>query len=146
LDAINNDLNTPQALAILHRHISNISPGGFNYKTLLEMDKVLGLEIEKGLEVERELKASSGSARFYQADIVQDNQVSSFINKAVKDHGPIYLAINNAGIDYDSDFVWYDDKPLSDIEIEHMGPAVKNFRLVDLNMSPDFWKEEISNY
>lgn len=46
-------------------------------------------------------------------------------------------------IDYDSDFIWYDDKPLSDAEVEHMGPAVEGFRLVDLASEPDFWRREI---
>jgi hypothetical protein len=75
---------------------------------------------------------------------ITDDQV--LLNTLAKIRPTEWEFFKPQGIDYDSDFVWYDDKPLSDIEIEHMGPAVKNFRLVDLNMSPDFWKEEISNY
>lgn len=56
-EAINNDLNTPQALAVLHRHLSNFLTSGITYKTILEMDKVLGLGIENGVEEhERKIK------------------------------------------------------------------------------------------
>lgn len=44
LDALNNDLNTPQALAVLWEAVKS-GDGG----TILEMDKVLGLEIDKYL-------------------------------------------------------------------------------------------------
>jgi hypothetical protein len=54
--------------------------------------------------------------------------------------------IKPQGIDYESDFVWYDDKPLSVTEEEHMGPSVGSFILVSLVENPDFWEEEMRWY
>ncbi|MBI2011923.1 cysteine--tRNA ligase [Candidatus Daviesbacteria bacterium] len=60
LDVLNNDLNTPQALAVLHEMISSNSPISNKAKSLLEMDKVLGLKLDeylgKKLEIPERVK------------------------------------------------------------------------------------------
>ncbi|MBI2599474.1 cysteine--tRNA ligase [Candidatus Daviesbacteria bacterium] len=49
MEAVNNDLNVPQALAILHEMVSSDIPSAQKSKDLLEMDKILGLKLDKYL-------------------------------------------------------------------------------------------------
>ncbi len=49
MDAINNDLNIPQALAVLWEMVKSDDPIPNKAKTILEMDKILGLELEQYL-------------------------------------------------------------------------------------------------
>ncbi len=49
LQSANNDLNLPQALAILHEMVSSGIPSSQKAKDLLEMDKVLGLKLDEYL-------------------------------------------------------------------------------------------------
>lgn len=46
-DAVNNDLNTPQALAVMWSLLKSDYPASAKAKSLLEMDKVLGLKLEE---------------------------------------------------------------------------------------------------
>jgi cysteinyl-tRNA synthetase len=46
LDAINDDLNTPQALAIMWELVKSPHPTGPKLRTLFKMDRVLGLNLE----------------------------------------------------------------------------------------------------
>ena len=55
LEAANNDLNMPQAVAVMHEMISSSSPTYSKAKTLLEMDKILGLGLDKYLGVTVEI-------------------------------------------------------------------------------------------
>ena len=49
MEALNNDLNTPQALAVLWNMVKSDYPTSAKAKTLLEMDKVLGLNLNEYL-------------------------------------------------------------------------------------------------
>ncbi|MBU1031416.1 class I tRNA ligase family protein, partial [Patescibacteria group bacterium] len=49
MDAVNNDLNMPQALAILWDLVKSGSPTSAKAKTILEMDKILGLKLDEYL-------------------------------------------------------------------------------------------------
>lgn len=49
LDAANNDLGIPQALALLHEMVRSDTPTSSKSATILEMDKVLGLGLDKYL-------------------------------------------------------------------------------------------------
>lgn len=49
MDATANDLNTPQAIAVMWDLVKSDYPTSVRAKTILEMDKVLGLELEKFL-------------------------------------------------------------------------------------------------
>lgn len=73
LDAVNSDLNMPKALAVLHEMVASDMATASKARDLLEMDRILGLELEdylgKPLEVplkvqklvaERELSRKSG--------------------------------------------------------------------------------------
>lgn len=57
MEAVNNDLNLPQALAVLHEMLSSSAPSVQKSKDLLEMDKVLGLELDKYLGKPLEIPA-----------------------------------------------------------------------------------------
>ncbi|PIZ76183.1 hypothetical protein COY05_02255 [Candidatus Peregrinibacteria bacterium CG_4_10_14_0_2_um_filter_38_24] len=56
--------------------------------------------------------------------------------------------IKPQGINYEEDFIWYDDKPLSFTEEKYLQKfnALDKFYLVDLNEEPDFWKLEGEKY
>jgi cysteinyl-tRNA synthetase len=60
LEALNNDLNTPQALAIMWEMVKSDEPSAKKAATLLQMDKVLGLKLEdyigKPLEIPQEVQ------------------------------------------------------------------------------------------
>ena len=47
LDAVNNDLNTPQAVAVMWEMVKSNTPASQKAKDLLEMDKILGLDLKK---------------------------------------------------------------------------------------------------
>ena len=47
LDAINDDLNTPQALAVMWEVVKSPYPSGPKLRTLFKMDRVLGLNIQE---------------------------------------------------------------------------------------------------
>jgi len=48
-EAINNDLNTPQALAVLWELVKSDYPTSVKAKSILEMDKILGLKLDEYL-------------------------------------------------------------------------------------------------
>ncbi len=48
-EAVNNDLNIPQALAVMWDMVKSDYPTNAKAKTILEMDKILGLDLEKYL-------------------------------------------------------------------------------------------------
>ncbi len=60
MESVNNDLNTPQALAVLWDMIRSDYPSSAKAKTLLEMDKVLGLKLDeylgKAIEIPKEVQ------------------------------------------------------------------------------------------
>lgn len=47
LDALNDDLNTPQALAVMWEVVKSPYPTGPKFKTLFKMDRVLGLNLQE---------------------------------------------------------------------------------------------------
>ncbi len=47
MDALNNDLNTPQALAVLHELVKSDISSGEKSATILELDNILGLGLEE---------------------------------------------------------------------------------------------------
>ncbi|MBI2338258.1 cysteine--tRNA ligase [Candidatus Daviesbacteria bacterium] len=49
MDAVNNDLNTPQALAVLWDMVKSENPSAAKSKSILEMDKILGLKLDEYL-------------------------------------------------------------------------------------------------
>ena len=51
-----------------------------------------------GHEVEREIKAAGGDALYVKADVLVEDEVQSFIDRAVKAYGGLNVAFNNAGI------------------------------------------------
>ncbi len=59
LEVLNNDLNTPQAIAVLWEMVKSDNPTSAKAKTILEMDKILGLGLQeylgKKLEVPEEV-------------------------------------------------------------------------------------------
>lgn len=60
MDAANNDLNMPEALAIMWEMIRSDYPTSAKSKTILEMDKILGLKLDeylgKSLEIPKEVQ------------------------------------------------------------------------------------------
>lgn len=62
-----------------------------------------GRSAEPGQKLEQALKSSPGKAKFYLADITNEQQVKEFVKGASEWMGQIDLAINNAGIDHVSE-------------------------------------------
>jgi len=60
MNAVNNDLNTPQALAVMWDMVKSNNPSSAKAKSILEMDKVLGLKLDeclgKKIEVPEEVQ------------------------------------------------------------------------------------------
>ena len=60
MEAVNNDLNTPQALAIMWELVKSDYPSSAKAESLLKMDKVLGLKLDeyigKPLEIPAEVQ------------------------------------------------------------------------------------------
>ena len=60
MKAVNNDLNTPQALAIMWELVKSDYPSSAKAESLLKMDKVLGLKLDeyigKPLEIPAEVQ------------------------------------------------------------------------------------------
>ena len=50
IEAVNNDLNTPQAVAVMWKMVKAKKPVSAKAATLLQMDQILGLNIEKYLD------------------------------------------------------------------------------------------------
>jgi NAD(P)-dependent dehydrogenase (short-subunit alcohol dehydrogenase family) len=53
---------------------------------------------DAGLETVAALEAEGGKAAYYSLDVTSEGSVSGFVNQVEKDHGPIDVFINNAGI------------------------------------------------
>jgi NAD(P)-dependent dehydrogenase (short-subunit alcohol dehydrogenase family) len=51
-----------------------------------------------GHEVEREIKAAGGDALYVKADVLVEDEVRAFIDRAVEVYGGLNVAFNNAGI------------------------------------------------
>jgi len=60
MEAVNNDLNTPQVLAVMWDMVKSDNPSSAKAKSILEMDKVLGLKLDeylgKKIEVPEEIQ------------------------------------------------------------------------------------------
>ncbi len=56
LDAINDDLNMPKALGLVWELIKSDNPDGFKLESILKMDQVLGLDLEKAREKKKIIK------------------------------------------------------------------------------------------
>jgi NAD(P)-dependent dehydrogenase (short-subunit alcohol dehydrogenase family) len=54
--------------------------------------------LDKGLEVERVIKAAGGSAQFIQTDVTRRADVESLVEHALRTFGRLDCAVNNAGI------------------------------------------------
>ena len=57
-----------------------------------------GRRSELGAEVEREIKQAGGQAFYIKADVLVEQEVKAFIERAVEAFGPPTVAFNNAGI------------------------------------------------
>ena len=81
----------------------------------------------------------------YLKTITDDMQLLEAFKKIIP---TTFGMIKPQGINYDEDFIWYDDKPLSFTEEEYMQKhnALDNLYIVDLNEEPDFWKLEMLKY
>jgi 3-oxoacyl-[acyl-carrier protein] reductase len=88
-------------------------------KVLVEMLSARGAQVafcgrrsEAGAAMEKELKNKPGKVRFFLADVTKENEVKDFLKNSSAWMGKIDLAINCAGIDFNSDnFV---DDPLDE--------------------------------
>ncbi|MES2854459.1 MAG: SDR family oxidoreductase [Bdellovibrionota bacterium] len=56
-----------------------------------------GRRKERGLEVEKAIIKAGGQAKFFQADVTNEKQMSDFVNGTVSHFGRIDVAFNNAG-------------------------------------------------
>lgn len=57
-----------------------------------------GRRLTLGQEVEDEIKASGGEAIYVKADVLVEDEVKAFIDRAVSTYGRLDVAFNNAGI------------------------------------------------
>ena len=57
-----------------------------------------GRRTELGADVEREIKQAGGQALYIKADVLVEQEVKAFIERAVEAFGPPTVAFNNAGI------------------------------------------------
>ncbi len=57
IDAANNDLNLPQALAVVHDLVKSEIDSGIKAATLLKMDEVLGLDLDKYISKPKEVSS-----------------------------------------------------------------------------------------
>lgn len=57
----------------------------------------IGRRQEKGLAVEKEIKANGGEATFVQGDVTKEDDIKNMISTAVSKYGKIDILINNAG-------------------------------------------------
>ncbi|HEY5600763.1 MAG TPA: cysteine--tRNA ligase [Patescibacteria group bacterium] len=85
LDAVNDDLNTPQALAVLHQMISSDYPTGAKHQSILKMDQVLGLGLDKvekqelpkeALDLIKKREELRKAGKFSESDKIRDQLAS----------------------------------------------------------------------
>ncbi len=69
-----------------------------------------GRRIDLGQEVEHAIKAAGGEALYVKADVLVEDEVRAFIDRAVSAYGRLDVAFNNAGITI--------EKPLHDYSAE----------------------------
>ncbi len=62
-----------------------------------------GRKPDGGKEVEKSVKGAPGKVKYFVADVTKENEVKDFVKGATDWMGRIDLAVNNAGIDYDSE-------------------------------------------
>ena len=81
-ESVNNDLNTPQAVAVLWQMVHSDTPTSSKSRLILDMDKILGLGLEtylgKPLEIPQDVKrlieereAIRKSGDFRQSDVLR---------------------------------------------------------------------------
>lgn len=89
LEALNNDLNTPQALAILHEMLKANMPSSEKAADLLAMDKVLGLKLNEylGQKVEASEDVQKLLEKRELARASKNFEESDRIRKEIKDLG-----------------------------------------------------------
>ncbi|MBI2086023.1 cysteine--tRNA ligase [Candidatus Daviesbacteria bacterium] len=109
--AINNDLNTPQALAVLWELVKSDYPTSAKAKTILEMDKILGLKLDEYLDKKIEVP----------------EEVQELVNQREK--------VRKSGDFKASDELRHQIKKLGyEIEDTPTGPKIKG--LVDIRLLP----------
>ncbi|MGF6887725.1 NAD(P)-dependent dehydrogenase (short-subunit alcohol dehydrogenase family) [Nocardia sp. GAS34] len=57
-----------------------------------------GRRVERGAQVEREIRAAGGEATYIHADVLIEDDVRKFVDAAVAKYGGLDVAFNNAGI------------------------------------------------
>src|SRR5882724_11233532 len=57
-----------------------------------------GRRTDLGQEVEREIRSAGGEALYVKADVLVDDEVRAFIDRAASAYGRLDVAFNNAGI------------------------------------------------
>jgi cysteinyl-tRNA synthetase len=89
LEALNNDLNTPQALAVLHEVVKSSLSDSEKAVTVLEMSKVLGLGLEEfiGKQIEVPKAVQKLIDQREQARKSGDFEKSDQLRKKIKDFG-----------------------------------------------------------
>jgi NAD(P)-dependent dehydrogenase (short-subunit alcohol dehydrogenase family) len=86
-----------------------------------------GRREQLGKEVEREIRAVGGEATYIRADVLVEDDVKDFIDRAVNTYGRLDIAFNNAGITI--------EKPLHEYAVDDWDRVVNtNLRGVFLSM------------
>src|SRR3979490_1553721 len=57
-----------------------------------------GRRVDLGQEVEREIRSAGGAALYVKADVLVEDEVQAFIDRAASTYGRLDVAFNNAGI------------------------------------------------
>ncbi|WP_181008807.1 MULTISPECIES: SDR family NAD(P)-dependent oxidoreductase [unclassified Streptomyces] len=57
-----------------------------------------GRRADRGREVEREIREAGGDATFHRADVRRDKEVKALVDRTVRLHGGVDVALNNAGV------------------------------------------------
>ncbi|MFC9896838.1 SDR family NAD(P)-dependent oxidoreductase [Nocardia sp. NPDC127579] len=57
-----------------------------------------GRRVDRGQQVEREIRAAGGEATYLRADVLIESEVRDFVEAAARQYGGLHVAFNNAGI------------------------------------------------
>jgi NAD(P)-dependent dehydrogenase (short-subunit alcohol dehydrogenase family) len=74
-----------------------------------------GRNVERGARVQDEIKASGGDAMFVRADVRNEAEVETLVDKAIDLHGQLDVAFNNAGISIEKPLHQYSAAEFDDV-------------------------------
>ncbi|MDN5000630.1 SDR family NAD(P)-dependent oxidoreductase [Bradyrhizobium sp. GCM10027634] len=74
-----------------------------------------GRNVERGAQVEDEIKAGGGTAAFVRADVRNEAEVKALVDKTIDLHGRLDVAFNNAGISIEKPLHQYSAAEFDDV-------------------------------